>query len=418
MRLASLFKTRTSDLTPIRQGPCVKSEKTSASDVRPDHEIVVDPVEGKDSDLKGSCPSPKDTCTTRVTTPADTHDPVDKVSTHTITRSEPNPRGGAPIVSVTEIVYRRPPSHTNTSSPSQSSSSVSPQFIPPPGFNDSPETVATGTIVQSDPNPRGGAPIVSRAQMMSRGMWSHSPCRTQMVFTGAVSRSLPTNASSPSQSPSPSASPRSIPPLTNESVDVLTTRTVTCPDPSGGPPTVSRTQMVFRGVLSRSPSCSQMVFTGTVSCPTACTNTSSPARTNTPSPSQSSSPSASSQSTPPPGFIRRAVSCPPACTNTSPPACTNASSPARTNTPSPSSPSASSQSTPPPGFIRRVVRALNRLNTSSASGSDVDDLKVHKRKRHTLLVILKERREKHKDDWASKDITGNDFPAAGVRDCT
>ncbi|KAG1867030.1 hypothetical protein C8R48DRAFT_142547 [Suillus tomentosus] len=340
MRLASLFKTRTSDSTPMRQGPCVKSEKTSTSDVRPDHEIVVDPVEGKDSDLKGPCPSPKDTCITRVTTPVDIHDSVDKVATRTITRSEPNPRGGAPIVSVTEIVYRRPPS---------------PQSIPPPGFNDSAETVATGTIVQSDPNPRGGAPIVSRAQMMSRGVWSHSPCCTQMVFTGAVSRSLPTNASSPSQSPSPSASSRATPPLANEPVDVLTTRTVTCPDPRGGPPTVSRTQMVFRGVMSRSPSCSQMVFTGTISCPPACANTPSPARTNTPSPSQSSSPSASS---------------------------------------------------------------LNRLNTSSASGSDADDLKVHKRKRHTLLAIVKERREKHKDDRAFKDITGNDFPAAGVRDST
>ncbi|KAG1899000.1 uncharacterized protein F5891DRAFT_1041005 [Suillus fuscotomentosus] len=370
MRLASLFKTRTSDSTPMRQGPCVKSEKTSASDVRPDHEIVIDPVEGKDSDLKGSCPPSKDTCTTRVTTPVDIHDSVDKVATHTITRSEPNPRGGAPIVSVTEIVYRRPPSHTDTSSPSQSSSSVSPQSIPPPGFNDSAETVATGTIIQSDPNPRGGAPIVSRAQMMSRGVWSHSPCRTQMVFTGVVSRSLPTNASSPSQSPSPSASSRSTPPLTNESVDVLTTRTVTCPDPSGGAPTVSREQMVFRGVLSRSPSCSQMVFTGTVSCPPARTNTSSPARTNTPSPSQSSSPSASSQST------------------------------------------------PPPGFIRRVFRALDRFNTSSASGSDADDLKVHKRKRHVLLAIVKERRGKHKDDRVFKDIAGNDFPAAGVRDST
>ncbi|KAG1794123.1 uncharacterized protein HD556DRAFT_1443083 [Suillus plorans] len=297
-RLASLFKTRTSDSTPMRPGPCVKSEKTSASDVRLDHKIVVDPVEGKDPDLKGSCPSPKDTCTTRVTTPVDVHDSIDKVATHTITRSEPNPHGGAPILSVTEIVFRRPPSRTNTSSPSpsQSSPSVSPRSIPPPGFNDSVDKVATGTIIHFDPH-RGIVALISHKHLLS----------LSILFAICVI-------------------------------------------------------MVFRGVLSRSPSCTQMVFTGMVLCLPACTNTSSPSRS--------------------------------------------------------SSPSASSQSTPPPGFIRQVFRALNRFNTSSACDSDVDDLKVHRRKRHTLLAIVKERREKHKDDQVFKDIAGNDFPAAGVRDST
>ncbi|KAG2098395.1 uncharacterized protein F5147DRAFT_839613 [Suillus discolor] len=320
----------------------ISSEKTSASDVRPDHEIVVDLVEGKYSDLRGSCPSPKDTCTTHVTTS------VDKVSTHTITRSEPNPCGGAPIVSVTEIVFRRPPSGANTSSPSQSSPSVSPRSIPPPSSNDSVDTVATGTIIHSDPNPCGGAPIVSRAQMVSRGVWSHSPCRTQMVFTGVLSRSFPTNTSSPSQSFSPSASSRSTPPPANEPFDVLAT------------------YGVQRGVVALS-----VLHTDGVN----------------------------RDGVVPSGLHKHLIS----------------GSHKHLLSPQSSSPSASSQSTPPPGFIKR---ALNRFNTTSASDSDVDDLKVHRRKKHTLLVIVKERREKHKDDRAFKDIAGNVFPAASVKGST
>ncbi|KAG2088005.1 uncharacterized protein F5147DRAFT_55752 [Suillus discolor] len=127
MRLASRFKTRTSDSTPMRQGPCVKSEKTSASDVPPDHE--------------GSCPSPMDTCTTHATssTPDDVYDPVDIVVTRTIICPDSNSRGGPRMLSRPQMVFRwmfsRSPSSTNTYSPSQSSSSsVSLRSTPPSRF--------------------------------------------------------------------------------------------------------------------------------------------------------------------------------------------------------------------------------------------------------------------------------------------
>ncbi|KAG1835917.1 hypothetical protein DFJ58DRAFT_820207 [Suillus subalutaceus] len=122
-RLVSLFNTGTPKL--IGQGLCVRTERASVGDMWPDHEVVVDPFEGGDSDLEGSCPSPPftsttDTCATSAT-PVDEYDHDDIVITRTIIR--PNPyRGPTRMLPRTRMVltrmFSRSPSPTSTCSPS------------------------------------------------------------------------------------------------------------------------------------------------------------------------------------------------------------------------------------------------------------------------------------------------------------
>ncbi|KAG1882418.1 hypothetical protein F4604DRAFT_1743988 [Suillus subluteus] len=135
-RLVSLFNTGTSKLTG--QGLCVRTERASVGDMWPDHEVVVDPFEGGDSDLEGSCPSPPftsitNTCATSAT-PVDEYDHDDIVVTRTIIRPNPH-RGPTRMLSRTRMVltrmFSRSPSPTSTCSPSPFSlPSASPRSTP------------------------------------------------------------------------------------------------------------------------------------------------------------------------------------------------------------------------------------------------------------------------------------------------
>ncbi|KAG1794114.1 uncharacterized protein HD556DRAFT_440091 [Suillus plorans] len=127
---------------PLRRtnmDPCIRTEKTSASDAWPNHKVVFDPVEGKGSYLEGSRPSLTDTCSTSAT-PVDVYHSADIVVTRTIIRPNPNPhRRPTRMLSRTQMVFKRmfsrSPSPTSTYSPSpSSSSSASTRSTPPSRF--------------------------------------------------------------------------------------------------------------------------------------------------------------------------------------------------------------------------------------------------------------------------------------------
>ncbi|KAG2109375.1 uncharacterized protein F5147DRAFT_693055 [Suillus discolor] len=124
MRLVSLFKTGSSHL--MRQDPCIRTEKTSASDAWPNHKV-------------GSRPSLTDTCSTSAT-PVDVYHPADIVVTRTIIRPNPNPhRRPTRMLSRTQMVFKRmfsrapSPASTYSFSPS-SPSSASTRSTPPSRF--------------------------------------------------------------------------------------------------------------------------------------------------------------------------------------------------------------------------------------------------------------------------------------------
>ncbi|KAG1758677.1 hypothetical protein EDD22DRAFT_184067 [Suillus occidentalis] len=83
--------------------------------------------------------------------------------------------------------------------------------------------------------------------------------------------------------------------------------------------------------------------------------------------------------------------------------------------PSQSSLSVRPRSSPPSRSMSLVLRALNSFSTSSAFGSDVDDVEMHRRKRPVLLVIVEETKERYEDDRAFKEIVASVCPTAGVR---
>ncbi|KAG1719764.1 hypothetical protein EDB19DRAFT_1781574 [Suillus lakei] len=139
-RLVSLFKTSTSKLM-MGQGLHVRTERASMGNAWPDHDVVVDALEGGGSDSEGSCPStPSSTYTsttdTQATSPTavdvppshdqkfDVYDRDGIIVTRTIIRPHPNPhrdptRTPSRLQMVLARMFSRSPSPTiHTLSPS------------------------------------------------------------------------------------------------------------------------------------------------------------------------------------------------------------------------------------------------------------------------------------------------------------